>query len=93
MSKKIYILKLKTGEEVVARVSEGENDTLILNKPMLLQAMPTQEPGQMGLLTLPWIMASSDTSFTISSDQVMTKGKPKKDMESQYLSQATGLAL
>jgi len=55
--------------------------------------VPTQQPGQMGLALVPWIMASSDTSFTISSDQVITKGKPKKDMESQYLSQATGLAL
>jgi|TARA_Y100000294_G_C8453102_1_gene295485 hypothetical protein len=93
VSKEVYILKLKTGEEVVARVSEGENDTLILDTPMTLQAVPGQQPGQMGLALVPWIMASSDTSFTISSDQVMTKGKPKKDMESQYLSQATGLAL
>lgn len=92
MSKEVYILKLKTGEEVVARVSEGENDTLILDTPMTLQPVPTQQ-GQMGLVVVPWIMASSDTSFTISSDQVMTKGKPKKDMESQYLSAATGLAL
>ncbi len=92
MSKKVYILKLKTGEEVVSRVSEGENDTLILDYPMWLQPMPTQQ-GQMGMVLVPWIMASSDASFTISSDQVMTKGKPKKDMESQYLSNITGLAL
>jgi len=92
MSKEVYILKLKTGEEVIARITEGENDTLILETPMTLQTVPTQQ-GQMGIAVVPWMMASIDTSFTISSDQVMTKGKAKKDMESQYLSAATGLSL
>ena len=40
MSNDVKVLKLITGEEVIARVSKESGDLLVLNKPMILQMMP-----------------------------------------------------
>ena len=55
--------------------------------------MMQQGMNKPGFAMLPWMMASADTKFTISSDQVLTKGKARDEMEKQYLSAITGLSL
>jgi len=94
MSQKVYVLKLKSGEELIARIdSENEEPTIVLDQPMGIQVMMQQGMNKPGFAMLPWMMASADTKFTISSDQVLTKGKARDEMEKQYLSAITGLSL
>jgi hypothetical protein len=93
MSQKVYVLKLKSGEELIARIDpENEEPTMVLDQPMGIQVM-MQQGNKPGFAMIPWMMASADTKFTISSDQVLTKGKARDEMEKQYLSAITGLSL
>ena len=90
MPKECCILKLNTGEELIAR-AEFKEDEIVLDHPMLIQVIMQQNTPGFGML--PWVMSSQDTEFTIDSNIVIAKGKPKSDLESKYLSAATGLTL
>ena len=88
----VKILKLITGEEVMARVTE-QRDLLELDNPMTLQAIPTNQQGQMGFALVPWIMSGKSTKITISIDHVIAQDDPKDQAEKNYLAQVTGLTL
>ena len=53
----VKVLKLTTGEEVIARVGQ-EVDNIILEKPMTMAPVPGQTPGQVGCAMVPWMMAA-----------------------------------
>ena len=63
MKNDVKILKLSTGEEVIARVTE-QRDLLELDNPMTLQAIPTNQQGQMGFALVPWLMSGKSTKLT-----------------------------
>ena len=92
MANDVKILKLITGEEVMARVTE-QRDLLELDNPMTLQAFPTNQQGQMGFALVPWIMSGKSTKITISIDHVIAQDDPKDQAEKNYLAQVTGLTL
>ena len=92
MANDVKILKLITGEEVLARVTETR-DLLELDNPMTLQAIPTNQQGQMGFALVPWIMSGKSTKITISIDHVIAQDDPKDQAEKNYLAQVTGLTL
>ena len=88
MANDVKVLKLITGEEVLARVSNdlSNGDGLItLNKPMTLQAVPGQQPGQMGFALVPWLMSGKNEKITISIDHVMAQDEAKPEVEKHYL--------
>ena len=93
MSQQVYVLKLKSGEELIARIdTENMEPTIVLDQPMGIQVM-MQPQGKPGFAMIPWMMASDDKKFTIDSNEVLTKGKARNEMEKQYLSAITGLSL
>ena len=93
MSQQVYVLKLKSGEELIARIdTENMEPTIVLDQPMGIQVM-MQPQGKPGFAMIPWMMASDDKKFTIDSNEVLTKGKARNEMEKQYLSAVTGLSL
>ena len=93
MSQKVYVLKLKSGEELIARIdTENMEPTIVLDQPLGIQVM-MQPQGKPGFAMIPWMMASDDKKFTIDSNEVLTKGKARNEMEKQYLSAITGLSL
>ena len=96
MIQDVKILKLITGEEVMARVSNDLTDgggLIILDNPMTLQAVPTNQQGQMGFALVPWLMSGKSTKITISIDHVIAQDDPKDQAEKNYLAQVTGLSL
>ena len=96
MANDVKILKLITGEEVMARVSNDLTDgggLIILDNPMTLQAVPTNQQGQMGFALVPWLMSGKSTKITISIDHVIAQDDPKDQAEKNYLANVTGLTL
>ena len=96
MSQDVKILKLITGEEVMARVSNDLTDgggLIILDNPMTLQAVPTNQQGHMGFALVPWLMSGKSTKITISIDHVIAQDDPKDQAEKNYLANVTGLTL
>ena len=93
MKNDVKAIKLITGEELISRVTEGENNTLILDTPMILQPIPTDRPGQMSLALMPWLMAGKGKEISISADNIILQDEVKDDVEKNYLAQVTGLTL
>ena len=95
MANDVKVLKLITGEEVIARVSEEEHsDLLILEKPMTLQMIPpTTSTGQVGFAMVPWIKAAKNDKVTISEEHILAVDEASKQTETNYLQVITGLSL
>ena len=96
MTSDVKILKMITGEEVMARVSDDLTDgggLITLDNPMTLQPVPTNQQGQMGFALVPWMMSGKNTKITISIDHVIAQDDPKDHAEKNYLAQVTGLTL
>jgi hypothetical protein len=94
MANDVKVLKLITGEEVIARVTEEHNDLLTLEKPMTLQMMPPNtSTGQVGFALVPWIKAAKNDKTTISIEHVLVTDEASKQTETNYLQVITGLSL
>ena len=94
MTNDVKVLKLITGEEVIARVSEEHNDLLTLEKPMTLQMMPPNtSTGQVGFAMVPWIKAAKNDKVTISIEHVLVTDEASSQTEKNYLQVITGLSL
>ena len=95
MANDVKVLKLITGEEVMARVSNDLSNgdgLIILNKPMTLQPVPGQA-GQMGFALVPWFISGKNENITISIDHVIAQDDPRDQPEKDYLARVTGLSL
>ena len=89
----VKVVKLKSGDELIARFGHDSlNHKIVLDQPMSIQVV-VQPDGKPRVAMMPWIKSSDDTKFTIDSDEVLTKGKARNEMERQYLSAVTGLSL
>ena len=94
MANDVKVLKLITGEEVIARVSEEEHsDLLTLEKPMTLEMIPSNNSGQVGFALVPWIRAAKNNKVTISIDHVLVTDEASDQTEKNYLQVVTGLSL
>jgi hypothetical protein len=94
MANDVKVLKLITGEEVIARVSEEEHsDLLTLEKPMTLQMIPNTSTGQMGFAMVPWMKAAKNDKATISIEHVLVTDEASTQTEKNYLQLITGLSL
>ena len=92
MANDVKILKMVTGEEVMARIEQKET-MLILNKPMTLQQLPNPQTGQIGVALIPWFMSGKNENITISIDHVIAQDDPEGQPEKNYFTAVTGLTL
>ena len=96
MANDVKVLKLITGEEVIARVTEEEkNYSLItLEKPMTLQMIPpTTSTGQVGFALVPWMKAAKNEKVTISTEHIIAEDEGSEQTQKNYLQLVTGLSL
>ena len=95
MANDVKILKLITGEEVIARVTEEKNvDLITLEKPMTLQMLPPNtSTGQVGFALVPWMKAAKNEKVTISTEHIIAEDEASEQTEKNYLQVVTGLSL
>ena len=94
MANDVKVLKLITGEEVIARVTEEENNLITLEKPMILQMLgPNTTTGQVGFALIPWMKAAKNEKVTISTEHILTEDEASEQTERNYLQLVTGLSL
>lgn len=84
----IRIFKLSTGEEIIARVVSEETTEYLIEKPLQM-AM-----GQRGLQFAPFMMmVDPDKKIGLKKDKIVADAPPVKEIEGQYESITTGIAL
>ena len=93
MANDVKVLKLITGEEVIARITEEENNLISLKQPMTLQMLPPTSTGQVGIALVPWIKAAKNEKVTISTEHVLVTDEASDQSEKNYLQVVTGLSL
>ena len=74
LDKFVGVIKLTSGEEVVARVSELENmDKILIESPAMMNCSTTQRrPGVNMIKIEPWIKSGKETTYIIDMNKVIT---------------------
>ena len=94
MANDVKILKLITGEELIARVIEEKNNLITLEKPMILQMLaPNTSTGQVGFALIPWMKAAKNERVLISTEHIIAEDEASEQTEKNYLQVVTGLSL
>jgi len=93
MANDVKVVKLITGEEIITRVTEEENNLITLKNPMTLQMLPPTSTGQVGFALVPWMKAAKNDNMTISIEHVLVTDEASDQSEKNYLQVVTGLSL
>ena len=94
MANDVKVLKLITGEEIIARVTEEKNNLITLEKPMILQMLaPDRTTGQIPFALVPWMKAAKNEKVTISTEHIIAEDEGSEQTQKNYLQLVTGLSL
>lgn len=88
----IRLVRMMTGELLVAGISDGGKETYILEKPMGIYAIPVQNQPveskpitqEMTVILRDWIEFTNDIYFIVPKSSVMCIMRPSKDILSDY---------
>jgi len=93
MDTTVRVIKLVTGEEIIARIADSQDGFLHLERPKLVHPLPPNAAGQLGVGLAPWCLAGKTASFKIETKHVIVILEPNPAMEKTYLSAITGITL
>lgn len=86
----IVVLKLITGEEVIAKEVMHELG-MMYHQPRVIQMVQTRTGVQAGLV--PWILSAPDAEVEINHSQIIARAEPTGDVEDSYLQQTSKIDL
>ena len=74
LEKFLAVIKLTSGEEVVARISELENmDKILIDSPAMMHCTsPSRRPGINMIRIEPWIKSGKETTYIIDMNKIIT---------------------
>ena len=81
-------IKLSTGEELVAKVCYlPEEDSILVEKPMLVEALTQKKNGKRveGFILKEWIRSSYDDMFVVKMEQIVTMSELDEKIKRFYL--------
>lgn len=81
-------IKLSTGEELVAKVCYlPEEDSILVEKPMLVEALTQKKNGKRveGFILKEWIRSSYDEMFIVKMEQIVTMSELDEKIKRFYL--------
>ena len=87
----VIVLKLISGEEVLAKEIRTEETELIVESPLVVQIMPAKEGYGIGLV--PYMHSKTIGEFALKLDKIVCKASPDSGVEKGYLQQVSGIAL
>jgi hypothetical protein len=84
----IHVFKIATGEEIIARVVDENDQSYYVEKPLQMMI------GPQGAQFAPFMfMARSDKTVNLNRSSIVADSSPAAELENQYLSAITGIAL
>lgn len=92
MMKTIKLIRLITGEEILAEVVVDSGYKLTIKNPLRVVVVPSKSsPNNPTVGLAPWAEFSDDESFTIDLDKILVIMNPVKEFVSQYNSVFSGI--
>lgn len=90
MKENYRVIKLKSGEELIAEVSTPVDGKVTLLKPMVFKTIVVSDPMGMpkeGIVLKNWLAFGNQTETTIPEDFIATTLEPTQDVVSYYISE------
>lgn len=89
----IKTLKLSTGEEVICKIEEIDEECGVytISSPLTLGLMRGQNG--VGLGFAPWIFSTKSGQIELNVDQIVGLATPDNEVEKAYLSEISGIQL
>ena len=86
----VKLIKMWTGEDVIADLIKETDDTIVITNPIVV--VPGGQQGQVGLA--PWspILKSKDTELEITRRYVVYIKEPQEEFVSNYRQMFSGIA-
>lgn len=88
---KVIVMKLISGEEVLAKLVNEEENFVVVESPLVVQIMPAKEGYGVGLV--PYLHSKSMGEILINKDMVVCTTEPDNAVEKGYLQQVSGIQL
>lgn len=91
----IKILKLTTGEELLAEISDNLiSDKIMIKNPVRIVVMPNKiDPKNPSVGFAPWAEFSDDKNFTLDKSHIVAIMAPIKDLVNHYNAMFGGLVV
>jgi len=90
------IVKVQTGEELIAMVTENfEGDKIVsytLKHPCMVMPVPTKTGGA-NIAVVPWMASVKDTKVTVPASYVMFTADPATDLANEFNSAFNGIMI
>lgn len=85
LTNKVVVLKLVSGEEVIARVVSSDAQKIVIKNPLLMVMMP-EDDGVQGMVAFaPWVLGANDNvGLPINLIHVVTHTEARTDAATQY---------
>lgn len=89
----ILLVKMDTGEELVARLVEQTAVAYVVEKPFVMRIIPTAS-GQITITMVPWFLSDPTATVELYKDHVIGQVKePNETLKSEYLSKTSGIQI
>ena len=83
----IYTIKLTTGEEIVARIKNQDNDTIEIENPILTVLSPQ------GLQMMPGLFSANlNHSVSLNKNSWVLIAETREDVRNSWIQATTGIA-
>lgn len=90
----VKIIKLLTGEELIAKVLPSSDSVVILQNPVRIVVMPNKiDPKTPNIGFAPWAEFTDDREFVLDKSHVLAIMNPIKEFATQYSSMFGGLVV
>jgi hypothetical protein len=87
----IVVMKLITGEEVIAGREENLSGKTVFTKPRVFLTQQTSQG--IGAALVPWIWSAPDESVELNSTTILATVGASKQLEDSYLQHTSGIDL
>lgn len=88
----IDVIKLVSGEEIIATVEATGPTSITVSKAMALAVVQTG-PQQYGLQLYPFLKGAPEESFELYTSAIMGRLPAPADLERSYISQTSGIEI
>lgn len=89
---KVFLVRLISGEEIVATV-ETQDGLTVLHKPHVVVVRPAQDNTRVQVALLPWVPYKGEDDIAITDHSLVFVTKPHNDMLAQYQQAVSEIAL